>query len=149
MRSPAGHEPTAALRTSGGQPNAEADWHQYKMEERIVEILNSVADHARPGKYSLTVYQIAIEFAQRFELDFVKMDRPVGGSGAGKRALTIYMANQLSKRIKAGKTPQIEMLFLHPADTQSFFCKYKNQQIVTTTPAAGYPIPVYRLRAET
>jgi hypothetical protein len=133
----------------GVRTSAEADWHQYKMEERIVEILNAVADHARPGQYSLTVYQIAIEFAQRFEPDFVKMDRPIGGSGAGKRALTIYMANQLSKRIKAGKTRQIEMLFLHPADTQSLIYKYKDQQIVTTTPAAGYPIPVYRLRPGT
>jgi hypothetical protein len=133
---------------AGGQTSAEADWHQYKMEERIVEILNSVADHARPGQYSLTVYQIAIEFAQRFELDFVRMDRPIGGSGAGKRALTIYMANQLSKRIKAGKTRQIEMLFLHPVDTQTLIYKYKDQQIITTTPAAGYPIPVYRLRPE-
>jgi hypothetical protein len=36
-----------------GQTSVEADWHQYKMEERIVEILNSVADYARPGQYSL------------------------------------------------------------------------------------------------
>ena len=56
------------------------------MEERIVEILNSVADHARPGKYSLTVYQIAIE-SQRFEPDFVKMDRPVGC----REACTYYL----------------------------------------------------------
>ena len=132
----------------GGQTGAEADWHQYKMEERIVEILKSIADPSRPSQYSLTVYQIAIEFAQRFELDFVRMDRPIGGSGAGKRALTIYMANQLSKRIKAGKTRQIEMLFLHPADTQSVIYKYKEQQIVATTPAAGYPIQMYRLRPE-
>ena len=59
------------------------------------------------------------------------------------------MANQLSKRIKAGKAREIEMLFLHPADTQSFVYKYKDQNIVATTPAAGYPIPVYRLHAET
>ncbi len=56
------------------------------------------------------------------------------------------MANQLSKRIKAGKTRQIVMLFLHLAEIQSLIYKYKDQQIVTTTPAAGYPIPVYRLR---
>jgi hypothetical protein len=132
----------------GGQTSAEADWHQYKMEERIVEILKSIADPARPSRYSLTIYQIAIEFAQRFEPDFLEMGRPLGGAGAGRRALTIYMANQLSKRIKARKTRQIEMLFLHPADTQSLVYKYKDQQIVATTPAAGYPVPVYRLRPE-
>jgi hypothetical protein len=133
----------------GGQTSAEADWHQYKMEERIVEILKSIADPARPVQYSLTIYQIGIEFAQRYEPDFLSMGRPLGGAGAGQRALTTYMANQLSKRIKAGKTHQIEMTFLHPADTLSLIYKYKDQQIVATTPAAGYPIPVYRLREAT
>ena len=69
----------------GGQTSAEADWHQYKMEERIVEILNP-SPIPRPLSYSLTIYQIAIEFAQRYEPDFVKMGRPLGGIGAGQRA---------------------------------------------------------------
>ena len=133
----------------GGQTSAEADWNRYKMEERIVEILKSMADPARPTQYSLTIYQIGIEFAQRYEPDFLRMGRPLGGAGAGQRALTTYMANQLSKRIKAGKTDQIEMLFLHPADTVSLIYKYKDQQIVATTPAAGFPVPMYRLRGAT
>jgi hypothetical protein len=132
----------------GGQANPEADWHQYKMEERILEILKSIADPARPSQYSLTVYQIAIEFAQRFEPDFLKMGRPLGGAGAGPSALTIYMANQLSKRIKTERISQIEMLFLHPADTQSLVYKYKDQQIIATMPATGFAVPVYRLRPE-
>jgi len=59
------------------------------------------------------------------------------------------MANQLSKRIKAEKIEQIEMQFLHSVDTESLIYKYNNQQIVATTPAAGYPVPVYRLRQAT
>ena len=55
------------------------------------------------------------------------MGRPLGGAGAGNRALTIYMANQLSKRIKAEKIDQIEMQFLHPADTESLIYKYNNK----------------------
>jgi hypothetical protein len=133
----------------GAKTSAEADWHQYKMEERIVEILTSLTDPARPNQYSLTIYQIAIEFAQRYQPDFLKMGRPLGGAGAGKRALTIYMANQLSQRIKAGRANEIEMQFLHPADTESMIYKYKDQQIIATTPAAGYPVPVYRLRGAT
>ena len=116
------------------------------MEERILGILESIADPDHSHRYSLTIYQIAIEFAKRHESDFVKMGRPLGGTGAGKRALTIYMANQLSKRIKADRIERIEMQFLHPADTESMIYKYKDQQIVATTPAAGYPVPVYRLR---
>jgi hypothetical protein len=77
------------------------------------------------------------------------MGRPIGGAGAGDRALTIYMANQLSKRIKAEKIQQIEMLLLHPADMETLIYKYKVQAIIATTAAAGYPIPMYRLRQGT
>jgi hypothetical protein len=132
----------------GGQTSADADWHHYRMEERIVQILRSVTDPARPSQYFLTIYQITIEFAQRFEPDFLEMGRPIGGVGGGKRALTTYMASQLSKRIKAGKTRQIEMLFLHPADRPSLIYRYKDQEIVAALPAAEYPVPVYRLRPE-
>ena len=41
------------------------------MEERIEEILRSFSDLS--NRYSLTIYQIAIEFAQRYETDFLKM----------------------------------------------------------------------------
>jgi len=126
----------------GGKTTAEADWYQYEMEERIVEILKSFAVPGGVNPYSLTIYQIAIEFAKRYEPDFNRMGRPLGGAGAGNRALTIYMANQLSKRIKAEKIDQIEMQFLHPADTESLIYKYNNKPIIAT----AYPIPVYRLR---
>src|SRR5208337_3060426 len=129
----------------GGKTTTEADWYQYEMEERIVEILKSFAAPSGVNQYSLTIYQIAIEFAKRYEPDFNRMGRPLGGAGAGNRALTVYMANQLSKRIKAEKIDQIEMQFLHPADTESLIYKYNNT-IIATTPASGYPIPVYRLR---
>ena len=56
------------------------------------------------------------------------------------------MANQLAKGIKAKRIVQIEMQFLHPADTESLIYKYNNKPIVATTHAAGYPIPVYRIR---
>ena len=109
-------------------------------------ILESIADPDQSYRYSLTIYQIAIEFAKRHESDFVKMGCPLGGTGAGKRALTIYMANQLSKRIKADKIERIEMQYLHPADTEFMIYKYKDKQVVATMPDAGYPVPVYRLR---
>jgi hypothetical protein len=131
----------------GGRTTSEADWKRYKMEERIEEILRSFADLS--NRYSLTIYQIAIEFAQRYETDFLEMGRPLGGAGAGNRALTIYMSSQLSKRIKAGRADRIEMQFLHPVDTERLIYKYKNQHIIATTPAAGFPVPMYRLRQPT
>jgi hypothetical protein len=141
-------EELQTMRTAG-ETTAETDWHQYKMEESIVEILKSFTDPARTNQYFLTIYQIAIEFAQRYESEFLRMGRPLGGAGAGERALTTYMANQLSKRIKAGKIEQVEMHFLHPADTESLIYKYKDDDVIAAVPAAGYPIPVYRLREAT
>ena len=46
----------------GGKTTSEADWKRYKMEERIEEILRSFSDLS--NRYSLTIYQIAIEFAE-------------------------------------------------------------------------------------
>jgi hypothetical protein len=134
----------------GSKTIAEEDWHRYKMEERVVEILRSFTAPNRVGGYILTIYQIAIEFAKRYESDFDAMGRPLGGVGAGYRALTVYMANQLSQRIKSGKIHQIEVLLLHPADTEFLLYKYKNESIfVMPSPALQSPIPVYRLRATT
>ena len=130
----------------GGKTAGGADWYHYRMEERIIDILKSFAFSAQSKQYSLTIYQIAIEYAKKYESDFKNMGRPLGGVGAGNRALTTYMANQISKRIKAEQLKQIEMLFLHPADTQSLIYKYNNQEIVAATATARYPIPVYRLR---
>lgn len=130
----------------GGKTAGESDWYHYRMEERIVDILKSFARSAHSHQYLLTIYQIAIEYAKKYESDFKNMGRPLGGVGAGNRALTTYMANQISKRIKAEKLKQIEMLLLHPADAQSLIYKYNDQQIVAATATARYPIPVYRLR---
>jgi hypothetical protein len=105
----------------GGKTSAEGDWYQYKMEERIVEILRSFTVPAGAGQYALTIYQIAIEFAKRYEPDFNEMGRPLGGVGAGNRALTVYMANQLAKRIKSERIHQIEVQLLHPAHTDFWF----------------------------
>ena len=138
-------EDVQAIR-EGGRTAAEADWYQYKMEERILDILKSFASAAGTNQYCLTIYQIAIEFAKRYAEDFGKMGRPLGGVGAGNHALTKYMAIQISKRIKAKKIGQVDIQFLHPADTESLIYKYNDKMVVATTPAAGYAIPVYRLR---
>jgi hypothetical protein len=119
------------------------------MEERILDILKSFEMLAQSKPYSLTIYPLAIEYAKKYESDFESMGRPLGGVGASNRALTTYMAKQISMRSKARKLDQIEIHFLHPADTQSQIDKYKDQQIVAATVTAAYPIPVYRLRQST
>lgn len=121
------------------------------MGERNLEILRSFTAPAGAGRYVLTIYQLAIEFAKRYEADFHAMGCPLGGVGAGSRALTISMANQLSKRIKAEEIQQIEVLLLHPADTDFWVYRCKDVQVIVMPPprAPRSPIPAYWLRGAT
>jgi len=88
------------------------DWDKYQMKTRVLEILATASTDPNHeiGRFFMTPYQIAIEFARRFQDDFKRMGRPIGGAGAGNKALTKYIANQLSRRIKAEDITDIEML---------------------------------------
>jgi hypothetical protein len=125
-----------------------SDWDNYKMEARVHEILGSAPTD--PGQEAsrqfMTPYQIAIDFARRFRDDFGRMGRPIGGAGAGNKALTKYIANQLSRRIKAGKITDIEMQFLYSGDLKSLIYHDANGDILATPNDAGHPNSMFRLR---
>ena len=123
----------------------EADWNRFDMKNRVVAILQSLPEHPDYGRHCVTIYQIAIEFAKRHGSDFKRMGRPLGGKGAGYRALTIYMANQLSKRIKSGDITEIEMQMMHPTYLSNLSYKFEDQEIIVTNVPARYPVSVFRL----
>jgi hypothetical protein len=125
-----------------------ADWDRYQMEARINEILGAAPFHPshETGRFFMTAYQIAIGFARRFEDDFRKMGRPIGGAGAGNKALSKYIATQLARRIKAGTLPSIEIQFLSSMEMKALSFKYCGKDIVATPNDAGYPNSLYRLK---
>jgi hypothetical protein len=49
-----------------------SDWDRYQMEARILQILASAPTHPghETGRFFMTPYQIAIEFARRYKDDF-------------------------------------------------------------------------------
>jgi hypothetical protein len=127
-----------------------SDWDRYQMEARILQILDSAPTHPshEAGRFFMTPYQIAIEFARRYNDDFRRMGRPIGGAGAGDNSLTKYIATQLSQRIKAGKLRGIEQQFLFSADVKAFTFEYEDSDIVATPNEAEHPNSMYRLRQD-
>jgi hypothetical protein len=126
----------------------ESDWDKYQMGTRIREILGQAPSNSihESGRFFMTAYQIAIEFARNYEDDFKKMKRPIGGVGAGNRALSKYIATQLARKIKARKLPTIEIQFFHSLDVKSLTFRYRDDEIVATPNDAGYPNSMYRLK---
>jgi hypothetical protein len=124
------------------------DWDNYQMEARIFEILATAPTHPdhKSSRFFMTSDQIAIEFARRFEEDFQRMGRPIGGAGAGNMSLTKNIAGQLSRRIQMGTITKIEMQFLYHGDLKSLVYQNVNGEIVATPNEAGFPNSLFRLR---
>jgi hypothetical protein len=126
----------------------DSDWDKYQMKARVLEILATAPTDPSDGigRCFMTPYQIAIAFARRFQADFRRMGRPVGGAGAGDKTLTQYIANQLSRRIKARKIKDIEMQFLYSRDLKSLIYKHGDAEVVATPNQAGFLTSLFRLR---
>ena len=90
-------------------------WEDHAIEQRIREILAAVPDEGHHfGRPFLTAYQIAIAFDQHHRQAADAIAKPVGGRDTGLHdSLAKYLANQLSRRIRAGTLPDIEGCFLN------------------------------------
>ena len=81
---------------------AEAGWDRLRMDEKVLDVLAGV--HARRHHFGapwLTAYQLAVGVKVRHRSTFDEIGKPVGGAGTGEDSLARYLANQLSRRIKA------------------------------------------------
>jgi hypothetical protein len=90
-------------------------WEECNFENNIREILkNAKAKKGEHhfGYYFLSANQIAIDFAEKYPNDFKKANMSIGGSGAGNKSLSNYIARQLSglikPKIKKNKEPKIK-----------------------------------------
>ena len=96
-------------------------WEEFSIEARVCEILD--VPPREPGHHFgrpfLTAYQIAISFAERFDSDYRRIGKLIGGKGAGpSQSLAQYLARELSARIKNHRLPGIEGAGLHGAHLQ-------------------------------
>ncbi len=91
-------------------------WQELDIEHKVTEILQdapNVLEGHHLGQPFLTAYQIAVEFAARYPNEFKLLKLPIGGAGTGKHnSLAQYLAQQLSRNIKAKRITHIEGGFL-------------------------------------
>src|SRR4051794_40913749 len=93
-----------------------SQWSRHRIEDRILDILSEAPlDHRGSGRAFMTVYQIAIEFRNRFPTEFSAVADSVGGEGEGHRSLTRYLSKELVDRIRDGSLTRIQFAFLSSA----------------------------------
>lgn len=124
-------------------------WASLKMGRKVVEILD-VRSHA-PGHHFgrpfMSLYQIAIEFKNRYPNEFEALGLPVGGRGAGRRnSLAQYIGRMLSSFIrKYGSAYPVEGCFVsrhHVATLQ-----YKDgDDVIESSLGDTWDSTVFRLR---
>lgn len=92
-----------------------SQWKDFGIQDCIETILSGVPElnHHFGGRPFMTSYQIAIEFANNYPHQFEQLHKAVGGKATGVRnSISQYLANTLSRKIRAGHISNIEGAFL-------------------------------------
>lgn len=122
-------------------------WDDYSIETRIRDILDVPPrrEGHHFGRPFLTAYQIAILFAEQYPKDLDAIGKEVGGRGAGpSQSLAQYFADQLSKRLKAGRLLGIEGRFLHSIRMKRLEYHSPDGDVVSSTGTAS-ELSMFRL----
>ena len=127
-----------------------SNWQEFRFRDRINEILADVRyfnpDH-HFGRPFLTAYQIAIEFARRYQDDYARFDLPVGGEGTGQHnSLTQYVAQQLSARINSGEITDIEGGFLSNRHLRDITFDNDGSIVRSSLTDTQYDLSMFRLQ---
>ena len=125
-------------------------WSELGLTDKVVQILADVDDGGHHfGRPYLSAYQLAIEVQDRFPDDFDAIGKPIGGSGTGQQdSLSQYLANELSKQIKAqGSAHPVEGAFLsNEHATQVSFRSTAGEDITSSLVGGGFSMSLFRLR---
>jgi hypothetical protein len=122
-------------------------WQELGMDSKIEGILRQAESHNPEhhfGNPFLTSYQIALRFSELYPGDVETIGKPIGGKGTGQQdSLAQYIADQLSKRIRDNKLPNIEGRFLYRKYLTTL--QYDDGNIESSTGQA-YDLSMYRLK---
>jgi hypothetical protein len=128
----------------------EAKWDALNIGEKIIKILHDVPDAAPEHHFGhpfLTAYQVAIEYARLYPQDVAEIGFPIGGRGSRVRnSLAQYLANGLSRRIKAGKLEPVEGGFLSNQHLDDISFNTGEEIIQSSVTDKGYTSSMFRLR---
>ncbi|SKA88611.1 hypothetical protein SAMN05443428_1099 [Caloramator quimbayensis] len=128
-----------------------SNWQVYNFENRIRDILSNVNYSPNPFHHFkrpyLSAYQIAIEFNRLYPNDVTKMGYVVGGDGSNtNKSLARYIANELSKRIKAGEITDIEGAFISSNFLKEMVFDNNGQDVISSSLGSEYDLSMFRLK---
>lgn len=127
-------------------------WEQHDLTTKVVEVLHGVHcnnDQHHFGRPYITAYQLAIELQRVYPDTADAIGKPLGGSGVGQHnSLAQYLANELSRRIKAqGADFPVEGAFLSNDNARSMTFTAANGDAVTSSlVGTGFDLSLFRLR---
>jgi hypothetical protein len=128
-----------------------SNWNSYNIETKVRVILSEVEYHNPKhhfGRPFMTAYQLAIEFARRYPQEFVNLGYPIGGRGSGVQiSLALYLARQLSARIKSVKITDIEGGFLSNLHLDNITFGNVGQKIESSLTKTNADLSMFRLLA--
>jgi len=123
-------------------------WEKFEFEKRIRKILKRTKYYQKDHHFKrpfLTAYQIAIAYANKYPEDFKKINKPIGGKDVGKRnTLAQYIAGELSRRMKAGKLPDIEGGFISNDNLSEI--SFQKGKIISSLTCTPYDLSIFRLK---
>lgn len=123
-------------------------WDKFEFEKRIRKILRRSRYYQKDHHFKrpfLTAYQIAIVYASKYPEDFKKINKPIGGKDTGMRnSLAQYIAGELSRKIKAGKLPDIEGGFISNNNLTEI--SFQKGKIVSSLTFTQYDLSIFRLK---
>ncbi|QCX34374.1 hypothetical protein FDN13_12050 [Caloramator sp. E03] len=128
-----------------------SNWQTYDFENRIRNILSNINYSPNPSHHFkrpyLSAYQIAIEFNNLYPNDVAAMGYVVGGDGSNTlKSLSRYIANELSKRIKAGEITDIEGAFISNNFIKEMVFDNNGQDIISSLLGSEYDLSIFRLK---
>lgn len=126
-----------------------SEWEELRIRFKVQGILESVSRESHEHHYGIpfvTVYQIAIDYAQQYPEDLERMEYEVGGKDTGVHySLTQYLARQLSMRIDSGEIDNIEGCFISNRYVSNFIFDSDDIHVESSAIGDHATISMFRL----
>ena len=130
--------------------NEMSEWEDLQIELKIKTILEDIEDDSENHHFGtpyLTVYQIAMEYAEQYPEDLERMEYDVGGKDIGVHySFSQYIAKELSTRIKNKKIRDIEGRFISNKFVSNLVFDSDNYHLESSVIGDNYTISMFRLK---
>lgn len=122
-------------------------WDEHDLEAKLRDVLDVQSHESEHhfGRPFQTPYQIAIAFSKQYPGVTAAIGKPIGGKGTGQQdSLTQYFAQELTRRIRDGKLPQVEGRFLHRRHIKTIRFACDGEELESSS-GQSYDLSMFRL----